>query len=128
MPTRPPRSASSSGSGASGASAAERLIANVVSSEIEAAREERDQAVAAHDAMTAQLNELVTWLMESGYPFDWCSTEKPPEWLIPALAALYAARDGETAADYEDTIRDCVSETVRLRDAVSAAQKGADDG
>jgi hypothetical protein len=124
LPTRRRPSGSSLGSDAS---AAERLIADAVSTEIEAAREERDQAVrdfgvAAAQAvlMASRLDELVDWLVRTGYPSDWLSTEKPPEWMIPALVSALARQWGEKdTALVEWAVRTELGEDLPMPDPTS---------
>jgi hypothetical protein len=51
-------------------------------------------------ASSPRCAELVTWLVDNGFPFDWHSVHPAPAWLRPLVAAEWARRDNEPVENY----------------------------
>lgn len=53
------------------------------------------------DQARSQLDTIVKWLVDNGFPYDWHSTVPAPAFLRAPLVAEYAHRDGEDAEPIE---------------------------
>ena len=52
--------------------------------------------------------EIAVWLVDTGFPFDWDTSKKAPEWLLDELALEWHRVDqahDETIEDYKHMIQ-----------------------